>query len=154
MQFLRYKALKSVMGSGRAGPGRVGPRILRFSLKYERTRSARSARSLVINKTWILTENGNFSICLKNYIPCIPFGCKQILTVGRHFLVGSADTRAISTSFELSWRFYRQHCSEWHCGVIWPGLKSNALAHWFSKISFHQLQILCRRLKICSHIQQ
>ena len=44
MRFLRYKALKSVMGSGRAGPGRE---FSDFSLKYERTRSARCARSLV-----------------------------------------------------------------------------------------------------------
>ena len=45
MRFLRYKALKSVMGSGRAGPGRE---YSDFSVKYERTRSARCARSLVI----------------------------------------------------------------------------------------------------------
>ena len=45
MRFLRYKTLKSVMGSGRAGPGRE---YSDFSLKYERTRSARCARSLVI----------------------------------------------------------------------------------------------------------
>ena len=31
-----------------AGSGRAGPRILRFSLKFERTRCARCARSLVI----------------------------------------------------------------------------------------------------------
>ena len=38
------------MGSGRAGPGRAGPgrEYSDFSLKYERTRSARCARSLVI----------------------------------------------------------------------------------------------------------
>ena len=50
MRFLRYKTLKSVMGSGRAGPGRAGPgrEYSDFSLKYERTRSARCARSLVI----------------------------------------------------------------------------------------------------------
>ena len=50
MRFLRYKALKSVMGSGRVGPGRAGPgrEYSDFSLKYERTRSARCARSLVI----------------------------------------------------------------------------------------------------------
>ena len=47
MRFLRYKALKSVMGSGRAGPGRE---YSDFSLKYERTRSAHCARSLVISK--------------------------------------------------------------------------------------------------------
>ena len=45
MRFLRYKALKSVMGTGRVGPGRE---YSDFSLKYERTRSARCARSLVI----------------------------------------------------------------------------------------------------------
>ena len=39
------------MGSGRVGPGRAGPgrEYSDFSLKYERTRSARCARSLVIN---------------------------------------------------------------------------------------------------------
>ena len=45
MRFLRYKALKSVMGPGRAGSGR---KYSDFSLKYERTRSARCARSLVM----------------------------------------------------------------------------------------------------------
>ena len=44
MRFLRYKALKSVMGPGRAGSGRE---YSDFSLKFERTRSARCARSLV-----------------------------------------------------------------------------------------------------------
>ena len=45
MRFPRYKALKSVMGSGRVGSGRE---YSDFFLKYERTRSARCARSLVI----------------------------------------------------------------------------------------------------------
>ena len=45
MRFLRYMALKSVMGPGRVGPGRE---YSDFSLKFERTRSARCARSLVI----------------------------------------------------------------------------------------------------------
>ena len=49
MRFLRYKALKSVMG-----PGRVGPRILRFSLKYERTLSARCARSLLSTRIMLI----------------------------------------------------------------------------------------------------
>ena len=44
MRFLRYKALKSVMGPGRVGSGRE---YSDFSLQYERTRSARCARSLV-----------------------------------------------------------------------------------------------------------
>ena len=51
MRFLRYKALKSVMGSGRAGPGRE---YSDFSLKFERTRSARCARSLVIIRLGLL----------------------------------------------------------------------------------------------------
>ena len=40
-----------VMGPGRVGPGRAGPgrEYSDFSLKYERTRSARCARSLVTN---------------------------------------------------------------------------------------------------------
>ena len=55
MRFLRYKALKSVMGPGRAGSGRAANTQI-FSLEYklyerscvyERTRSARCARSLV-----------------------------------------------------------------------------------------------------------
>ena len=45
MRFLRYEALKSVMGPGRVGPGRE---YSDFSLKFERTRSVRCARSLVI----------------------------------------------------------------------------------------------------------
>ena len=55
MRFLRYKALKSVMGSGRVGPGRE---YSYFSLKYERTRSA---RSLVI--MWLLFRY----VCLPNW---------------------------------------------------------------------------------------
>ena len=39
MRFLRYKTLKSVMGPGRVGPGRE---YSDFSLKFERTRSARN----------------------------------------------------------------------------------------------------------------
>ena len=55
-------------------------------------------------------------------------GCKQNLREWRHFLVGSAATRGISTVFEKPWWFYWRNCSEWHCGVIWPGLNSNVLA--------------------------
>ena len=51
MRFLRYKTLRGVMGSGRGrvGPGQAGPghEDSNVSLKYERTRSDRCARSLV-----------------------------------------------------------------------------------------------------------
>ena len=60
MRFLRYKTLKSVKGPGRAGPGRAGPgrEYSNFSLKYERTRSARCARSLItciVTDEWLIT---------------------------------------------------------------------------------------------------
>ena len=56
MRFMRYKALKSVMGPGRVGPGRE---YSDFSLKYERTRSARCARLLVMTELAIQYRNGH-----------------------------------------------------------------------------------------------
>ena len=47
--------------------------------------------------------------------------------------MGSADTRAISTIFLIAVTILSTNYSEWHCGVIWPGLKSNAPAHSFSE---------------------
>ena len=66
MRFLRYKTLKSVMGSGRVGSGRE---YSDFSLKYERTRSARCARSLV---TILLETTANRG--LREFAVVVRFG--------------------------------------------------------------------------------